>query len=521
MVRILVACLVCIVLAAALTGRLAGAALPGEIRVVLSDSGETATIAGNISWSTADGRSGTSSDLAQLRLDGGQVSVDTHQFRAGSSRLVATPQSGCIRYSSREYRGRFEFLAGKGGGLVVLNVLPLEDYLLGVVPGEMPAGWPPEALRAQAVAARTYAVSRMMVNREASYDVYATVADQVYRGLDGEDPRTTAAVRETAGQIITYDGVPITAYYSADAGGYTRQGSLPYLQAVPTFDPESPHGDWQVELGVDRLSRIAEGLWQGTGRLTRIEAANDPVSGHLTSLMLIGEAGRVKLNPANLRKAIGYDVMKSTRARIYAAGAATAAPVVPQYAAAVPAVTIAPFPASAPSPLPGAITTGTLEINDFERPFIQSADASRDLKLRHMYAFNGRDLKQCDKLFVAADPGDVRAAQLAPVGEGVNADPVAPAAPAGPSAGFIPDAQYDETTIELDNGGIVIRGSGYGHGMGLSQWGARRLAADGWNYLDILQYFYAGVEIIGWSGEIPGLPQGDTSSFYEPFTQGR
>ncbi len=67
----------------------------------------------------------------------------------------------------------------------------------------------------------------------------------------------------------------------------------------------------------------------------------------------------------------------------------------------------------------------------------------------------------------------------------------------------------------------MIRGSGYGHGMGMSQWGARRLAAEGWNYTDILRYFYAGVELIGWSGELPDLPEGDGGSFYEPFTQSR
>lgn len=526
----------CLLLACVMLALPHNALAQTEIRVVLSDSATAATIAGNVNWTTADGKTGASNDLANVKLASGGVTLDTLKFKTGSSRLTATPVSGYIRYSGREYRGRFEFFTGKSGGLVVLNVLPLEDYLLGVVPGEMPAGWPPEALKAQAVAARTYALSRMMANQDASYDVYSTVADQVYGGVGSEDARTTAAVRQTTGQIVTYDGVPITAYFCSDAGGYTRQGSLPYLQSVPSFAPESPNNDWQVELNADKLAQIAAGVWQGIGKLTRIEAANDPVSGHLTSLLLIGEKGRVKLNPVNLRKVIGYDVMKSTRARIYAAGDAAAAPpfstTAPPYSTAaptsaagaiVPVVTIDPFPKPGHRELPGEIKIGTTEIFDYARPSVRDAERSYDIKLRRLYAYNGVDLRPCVLSFNATNMDDVSAEPIeAPPGES-PAQPTTqfPTTTTTPPTAMPPQAAYDETDIDLNGGGIVIRGSGYGHGMGMSQYGARTMAATGSNYVDILKYFYTGVEVVDWSGEVPAPPAGDSSSFYEPFTQGQ
>jgi len=131
------------------------------------------------------------------------------------------------------------------------------------------------------------------------------------------------------------------------------------------------------------------------------------------------------------------------------------------------------------------------------------------------------DLRPCVLSFNAANMDDLSTKPFE-MPAGGTATPAAAQPPAG---SFIPDRPapvqpaYDETDIELNGGGIVIRGSGYGHGMGMSQYGARQLAATGSEYTAILKYFYTGVEVLSWSGEVPELPPGDGSSFYEPFTQ--
>jgi hypothetical protein len=136
-----------------------------------------------------------------------------------------------------------------------------------------------------------------------------------------------------------------------------------------------------------------------------------------------------------------------------------------------------------------------------------------------MYAFNGRDLLMIEKVFSVTNvwnPGPEESDAPEP------GQPFAvPENPDLPPADFVADPPADDTVIDLNGGGIVIRGSGYGHGMGMSQHGARQLAASGQSYGQILKYFYSGVELVSWSGEIVDVPEGDTSSFYEPFVTTR
>lgn len=138
----------------------------------------------------------------------------------------------------RIYRGFFQFLPQKNG-VTIINLLNVEEYLYGVVPAEMEAGWPAGALEAQAVAARTYAFANLKSFESRGFDLLATVTSQVYKGVRAEKPATTAAVDTTRGRILRYQGKPIAAFYTANNGGYSSNIqdvwgiSLPYLQAVP------------------------------------------------------------------------------------------------------------------------------------------------------------------------------------------------------------------------------------------------------------------------------------------------
>ncbi|HEX6308872.1 MAG TPA: SpoIID/LytB domain-containing protein [Longimicrobiales bacterium] len=176
---------------------------------------------------------------------GGRISArgpsGVTQPRAASLRVIPD-QPGVLTIGGRQYRGEALIIPRAGGRLSALNVVNLELYLLGVVPreiGRLPAA-EIEAMKAQAVAARTYAIGNLGGRENLGFDFYATVADQVYGGMADEDSIVSRAVRETRGEILTYDGVPILAYYSSTCGGSTAniehswpwREPLPYLKSV-------------------------------------------------------------------------------------------------------------------------------------------------------------------------------------------------------------------------------------------------------------------------------------------------
>jgi stage II sporulation protein D len=195
-------------------------------------------------------------------LAGGRVALFRGPVRvalfAGTVRLQPTTRGGAVAWgAARADRGpyRGEARVGPSGGrLSLVNVLPLEDYLKGVVPREMPAAWAGEsytAVAAQAVAARSYALSTL--SPTATYDVFDDDRSQVYGGVSAEDPRTTRAVVQTRNTVLTYHGAVITAFFFSTSGGRTESAAnifgagaaRPYLVSVPDgYDRISPLHTW-------------------------------------------------------------------------------------------------------------------------------------------------------------------------------------------------------------------------------------------------------------------------------------
>ncbi len=191
-----------------------------------------------------------------------QQSVDRIQIMNDQNKLLFTSNKTiCLKYDSpaattvlfdveygqgtfwsgredRVYRGNFDLLS-REKGITIVNRINMEEYLYGVVPAEMEAGWPSSALEAQAVAARTYAIANLKTFETRGFDLLATVSSQVYRGVLLERASTNAAVDATRGQILTYNAKPISAFYTANNGGYSSSSKdiwgfdVPYLQAVP------------------------------------------------------------------------------------------------------------------------------------------------------------------------------------------------------------------------------------------------------------------------------------------------
>ncbi len=241
-----------------------------------------------------------------------------------SSAEVFSP-TGMARLNGSPYRGRFAFRV-EGGGLLVINKLGLEGYLRGVVPKEMIPSWPIEALKAQAVAARTYVLYQMEKRRDRSFDVDATVLSQVYGGVRAERPSTDRAVAETRGQVLRSGNRLVLAYFHANSGGFTEDAgnvwrvSLPYLRSVE--DPYSSRRDssWNYGLSLSELSRRLRRRGVRVGRIERVVPLGRYRSGRIKAFRVEGIRGSARVSGNRFRMGVGAGRMRSTLAELYKDG---------------------------------------------------------------------------------------------------------------------------------------------------------------------------------------------------------
>ena len=190
-------------------------------------------------------------------------------YKINSDNIVIKPVGvGFVSDKSRWYRGIL-MVQNKGGKLTVINNVPLEDYIKGVVPSEMPSSWDIEAHKAQAIAARSYALANLGKRARYGYDLKDTPEDQAYRGASAETSNTNYAVEQTKGIVLTYNMKVISAYYSASAGGKTNTNSwgnsLPYLRSVPSFDDnikKNGHGVGMSQHGANNLAKQGYNAYQ-------------------------------------------------------------------------------------------------------------------------------------------------------------------------------------------------------------------------------------------------------------------
>lgn len=169
---------------------------------------------------------------------------------------------GFLATKRKWYRGDM-IIYNIDGRLTVVNSLPLEEYLMGVVPSEMPSKWNMEAHKAQAIAARSYALANLNKRASHGYDLKDTPHDQAYGGASAETPQTTRAVLSTKGEVLTYDNKIIPAYYHASSGGKTISAGavwshdLPYIRSVDGFDKgirKNGHGVGMSQHGANNLA---------------------------------------------------------------------------------------------------------------------------------------------------------------------------------------------------------------------------------------------------------------------------
>lgn len=249
------------------------------------------------------------------------VSLD----RWNSSLLWIEPkQSGAVFIGDRWYRGR-TLLVNQSHGLAAINYVDLEQYLYSVVGSEMPASWNIEALKAQAVAARSYVVNKQLTSRNPLFDVQSTVASQVYKGMSNETVSTQKAVLDTAGQVLQYQGKVINAVFHSSSGGHTENveevwsGYLPYLRGVPDYDNNAPNARWATILSNQFISQRIGGI----GSVRSISPERLTQTGRLMTVKVVGTQGQKILDADKFRMLLGLKSTWLTLTPFYGSVAAT------------------------------------------------------------------------------------------------------------------------------------------------------------------------------------------------------
>lgn len=362
---------------------------------------------------------------------------------ANNVSLLAENDSDCsLEFDGKEYRGSFSVLTNG----YVLNVLDLEYYLYGVVGEEIGYNAPEEALKTQAIVARSYAAYYM---GGTYYDVMATNSSQVYGGMTVEKAHDSTAVRravdDTANQVMYYDGDLVEAVFSSSAGGYTENNEnvwggnpIPYLRGVESqYDKDYSNYTWQVTYTPAQLKSLAETYMQrikqtgSFGNFVRLDVSyqaadgGKTVSGRVTNATLIGTKGSVTAKNDAVRTMLG---LKSTLFQV---------------------------------------TSGA------------SAEIADPIKDVYVLAANGDLEKRRVEDIYAIGAGDV-IEQLSDLTEAYMRS----------ASGLI---SFDSGTSSIVSGeGVTITGGGWGHGVGLSQFGAIGMAADGYSAEEILKHYYGG-----------------------------
>ena len=328
--------------------------------------------------------------------------------------LLLSPVSGKIKVNNKEYRGYIR-LARTGNRMTVVNVVKLEEYLYSVVGREMTPSWHPEALKAQAVCARNYAVKNLNKHSSYGFDLCSSVDCQAYTGTASEDSRVVAAVEATRGEVATYGGKVAELYFFSSDGGTTEDSEnvwsadIPYLTGV--VDPyedtaKSEHGIWSVTFTPGELAQKVTGI----GTITGVEVTEYTPMGSVLSIKVTGTEGEKVFRKEKARTGLGLYSQKYT---VTQSG--------------------------------GGIS------------------------------------------LVAVDGSRISGGEYAMSASGVSALP-------GGSLSIV-----SASGVSSVSGGaatsFTFTGSGWGHRIGMSQYGAKNMAEQGFTYQEILKFYFKGVEV--------------------------
>ena len=383
---------------------------------------------------------------------GGQVVLISDNVNAN---LQIQDIGGITSLGQRQYRGVIELARFGGSLLTAVNVIDIEEYLWSVVPAEMPAGWHPEALKAQAVAARTYTVFRMGSLTHRGYDLCDTIYSQVYPGVTNEHPNTTAAVNATRGIMIFHNGQPIEAVYFSSSGGFTDNSenvwvaAVPYLRAVAEIH-ETTAREWTRTVTLTQLNGFLAANNINIGNATGLQLGKS-ATGRVQELTITGTTGQHTIRGESIRRF--FSPALYSRNFTIAGG-----------------MSVHGGAPGAPQAQPGV------------RVYVQTAQGLSNINLQglQVQGQSGQTSLGNDNIF------------LQTAGRIVNLH-TATSAPNLPDRPQFSNAVISVTTSTAYS--IEFVGRGWGHGVGMSQHGAHGMAQAGFNFRQILQHYYTGVEV--------------------------
>jgi len=271
---------------------------------------------------TIEGASGSKGALKIKRLAGSKKALLNN--KAKRLPLLFKPRGGKFIYiNKRPYRGTLTIYADEAKGLLVVDELDIEDYLAGIINYEISSAWPVDAVMAQAVAARTYVLYRMMARKTPGpYDIEGTTAGQVYKGAASEDDAAVRAVNRCRGEVLLYDNKPALTVYHSNGGGRTDAAGdiwsgdtyYPYLRSVfSPYDKVSPRYRWDFAVPASMLGRVLRGEGYSIGEPRSVRPEDVTPGARVRSIRLVdGRYKTLSIRGEELRRIIGYSILRSS-----------------------------------------------------------------------------------------------------------------------------------------------------------------------------------------------------------------
>lgn len=356
-------------------------------------------------------------------------------------------KTSVFELNQTKYRNSLIVKRLNGSDFTAINRVTLSEYLYGVVPREVSASWHMEALKAQAVAARNYAVMNLNKYSHWEFDLCNTVSSQVYGGFSAEHPNTNRAVDETK-NILLYHGEDIVqAYYHANNGGFMEQASnvwnndLPYLMAAhDEYSMDMPNSNWTLVLTSSEVELALERAGHLIGQLTEVQILERSISGRVMKMSFIGTRGSVVLTKSQPRTVLGSTVLKSMLFGLSQDTSRNGLPIINQ------------------PPQSGKIAIPNRAVSQ-QGALMRFGQGNTVL----LNLGNGDELYKVDTNDILAKLSKVTVQTI--------------------------------ERVEVRDGTLTLYGHGYGHGIGMSQWGAKKMADSGHTYVQILQHYYKNTHI--------------------------
>lgn len=415
---------------------------------------------GNLTLIDANGSVMNTGSSAQISVSGNTANVGG--LSLAMPLRVTGP--GFLKFNGRTYRGSFVITQRAG----LLNVVNLEQYLYGVLPAEVGANWHMEALRAQAICARTYVLKQSMNRADKGYDVVDTDADQVYKGAGVETTKTNQAVSSTAGEVLVYGNELAITYFHSDSGGHTANAKdvwgshQPYLVGVPeVVNYKSPVASWSARISGAKIQNAVKKITGANlGTITEIQVSEVDEGGRAVNITVVGKNGTRTVKASQFRLNLDPRTLKST---MFTPSGGT-------------------FNVNNQTTPSGLVSTQAKTIS-IPTSGLTFEEEQTIAKMTAKGVFTTTEL-----IDMLTNPNKKKSYYQTGLGRSSRTKTQTATQPAKPKNKY-------GYSIEKSGNDFVFYGRGWGHGVGMCQWGAMAMAEQGYTAEKILMHYYPGTNI--------------------------